>query len=181
MEAKAKEVADLKIWVKNNKGVLTLISILSVALLALIFLVVSNTSTISALTKKVSASLEGSSRVSAQSLSAASKSLQGENSVGQEGSLATSDVTANLAGADKHPVKSDKFPGAVQGPAIVEWWDGKSEEGIFRLREGESFSFDGEGTWWQFADSAALDARYPTHRAEYFNSHPKGAESPPKG
>ncbi|HUV71979.1 MAG TPA: hypothetical protein VMW25_03135 [Clostridia bacterium] len=89
-------------------------------------------------------------------------------------------ISQGASVSEQHPLDSGKFPGTVEGPAIVEWWDGSSQEGIFRLGEGEPFSYQQDGTWWCFSSSAALDARYPTHRAEYFNSHPKGNEGRPE-
>lgn len=80
---------------------------------------------------------------------------------------------------DTHPVASGKFPGSADGPAIVQWWDGESACGIFRLREGKTFAYDGWGTWWRFASEAVADTRYPVHRAEYFNSNQACNEGEP--
>jgi hypothetical protein len=90
-------------------------------------------------------------------------------------------VTGSLTEEEKHPVATGQFPnGSVQGSAIVQWWDGGSQCGIFLLREGETFTYREQGTWWQFSSQEAADARYPAHRSEYFTSNQGCHEGKPE-
>jgi hypothetical protein len=90
-------------------------------------------------------------------------------------------VAGSLTEEEKHPVATGQFPnGSVQGPAIVQWWDGGSQCGIFLLREGETFTYERQGTWWQFSSQEAAAARYPAHRTEYFTSNQGCHEGKPE-
>ncbi len=91
------------------------------------------------------------------------------------------EATGNPVTGEEFPVTSGQFPGTVTGPAIVQWWDGGSACGLFRLAEGETFTYDGLGTWWQFPSETGAVERYPAHRAEYFNSNQGCHEGKPEG
>ena len=76
-----------------------------------------------------------------------------------------------------------EFPGTVEGPAIIEWWDGgpntKEHEGIFFLNEGETFKWDFRGHYWVFCSQTAGEKRYEIHKLEFFDKWPMDEEGRP--
>ena len=71
------------------------------------------------------------------------------------------------------------LPGDVAGPAIVQWWDGGANCGIFALADGDSFNYDAHGHWWRLDSQTALEMRYPEHKAEYLTANPSCTEALP--
>lgn len=68
-------------------------------------------------------------------------------------------------------VRKVSFPGKINGPGYLEWWDGASRCGIFRLAAGESYQYDGLGSGWELTTEAEVDRLYPAHRAAFLVSH----------
>lgn len=60
------------------------------------------------------------------------------------------------------------FPSKVEGPAIAELWNPNTGFcGLVKVNQGESFSWDYSGAWWQAANQDVLNVRFPHHTAEY--------------
>jgi len=175
-------LGDYKEWLKKNGGWLAVVGFLFLVTLALFFMILSS--------RRQVAAVEQERRWLMQTATLAVKTPPGSGALlpGGTPSPATESTASaqgtppatNLTAEEQHPVSSGQFPGEVVGPAIVQWWDGNSSCGIFRLRQGEAFSYDGLGTWWQFASEAGMDERYPVHRAEYFNSNQGCHEGKPE-
>jgi len=176
------ESTDYKERLKKNGGWLAIVGFLLLATLALFFMTISG--------RRQVVAIEQERRLLMQTATLAVKVLPSPGSLlpgGTASPVVTSTISAqgtptvvNLAAEEAHPVSSGQFPGETKGPAIVQWWDGNHECGIFRLPEGETFRYDGMGTWWQFASEAAVDSRYPSHRTEYFDSNQDCNEGKPE-
>lgn len=66
------------------------------------------------------------------------------------------------------------FPGKVVGPAIAEVYNPETGYcALVKVNEGETLDWQHSGAWWHSASQAALNARWPHHRDEYFNQYPK--------
>lgn len=61
-------------------------------------------------------------------------------------------------------------PGAVSGPAIVEYWNGQGGAnkicGTFELPSDESFNYNA-GHWWKYSSAQAMQAQWAEHVALY--------------
>lgn len=168
---------DNGLWLKNRRGTVAMVGVLTVMILVLGGALLQSVSVVNALKQEVSAGLAARTP---RAVSTAAWLTPGSGLIVLPTPTSAKTPEA-MPASGVHPVSSGKFPGQADPPAIVQWWDGRNAEGIFALREGEtSFTYAGQGTWWRFASDSELDARYPTHRAEYFNSHPKGNEGKPK-
>jgi hypothetical protein len=64
----------------------------------------------------------------------------------------------------------------VNGPAIVDTMTKDGKALVVKVNRGKSFLLENPGTPFPFSSQAALDSRWPAHKAEFHRKHPDGQE-----
>jgi hypothetical protein len=64
----------------------------------------------------------------------------------------------------------------VSGPAIVDTMTKDGQALVVKVNSGKSFLLENPGTPFPFSNQAALDERWPAHKAEFHRKHPDGQE-----
>lgn len=78
---------------------------------------------------------------------------------------------ADWVGDDFGPERT--LPATVKGPAIAEFREYKGSTcGVVKVGEGQTFTWEGAGAFWEAGSQLALTERWEHHVAEYRHNYP---------
>jgi hypothetical protein len=114
-------------------------------------------------------------QVSAFRLVVRVRTADNPSSGGSNSSSGNSSTTASSSVVAVSQTVGQRSP-RVNGPAIVDTMTKDGQALVVKVNSGKSFLLENPGTPFPFPNQAALDSRWPAHKAEFHQKHPTGQE-----